>query len=170
MSTAVSTARTNVKTLTFVTIWILVAGAVLLSTGFVMLIAAPPSSGANIGAGGALLFGLAATAAGLLLGVATAVAALRVRRREGRPDARLPTWEKRLRRLTAAAAGLVTVGALVLSWAALVFAGGRDRSTDPHPIFVTGLCIAGCGLLAGTPHALYWLSCRRTRFPFSRRA
>ncbi|UKD56892.1 hypothetical protein L3Q65_09275 [Amycolatopsis sp. FU40] len=172
MSAPVSIARTNVKTLTFITIWILVAGDVLLGTGFIMLITAPPHSGANIGAGGAFTFGLGGTVAGLLIGMGTAVAALRVRRREGRRDAHLLAWEKRLRRLTAAAVGLVTIGGLVLCWATVVFMQGRVGSgiVNSYSLFVTGMCIAGCGLLAGTPHTLYWLSRQRTRRHFARRA
>ncbi len=167
-----STARINVRTLTVITSWILVAGAVLLGMGFVMLITAPPHSGANIGAGGALLFGLGTTGAGLLIGAGTAVAALRVRLREGRAEVPVLAWEKRLRRLTAAAVGLVAIGDLVLTRATFAFKNARAGSggVDSYPIFVTGVCIAGCGLLAGVPHALYWLSRQRTRRHFERGA
>ncbi|MBB2498557.1 hypothetical protein [Amycolatopsis echigonensis] len=143
--------------MTFVAIWILVAGAVLLGAGFVMIITQPPDTGANIGAGGAFFFGLGCTGMGLVAGVWATAAWLRARKHEPRP-APLPAWQKRLRRLTAAAVGLISAGAVVQSAGAVGFAhetADSDRS-DSYALFLVGLGLVAVGLLAGIVPALYW--------------
>ncbi|WP_406631451.1 hypothetical protein [Amycolatopsis sp. WGS_07] len=155
--------RTAVRILTANAAWLVVAGAVLLGTGFVFVITAPPNSGANIGAAGCFTLGLGATGLALLLGVAAAF----VRLLAGRgPDVELLAWEKRLRWLTRSSIGLFAVAAVVLSWATLVLANqtapagvasGIIGMEKAFPIFVSGLCIAGAGLLAGLPPTVrYW--------------
>ncbi|WP_409465013.1 hypothetical protein [Amycolatopsis sp. GA6-003] len=164
--------RTAVKTLTLVAFWILFAGTALLAMGFVMLVTAPPHSGANIGAGGAFLFGMACTVGGLLIGAAAAVAWLRLPKPERRPAADLPAWQHRLRRLTAAAVALIAAGAAVQFAGVVNFMGEQADTdwTDTYAFFVAGGSISGLGLLAGIPHVAYWFSWRRTAAHLSRRA
>ncbi|MFB9926979.1 hypothetical protein ACFORO_19230 [Amycolatopsis halotolerans] len=156
--------RTTVRTLKFAAIWLFVAGVALLGLGFLAEITEPPNGGANIGAGAAFTFGMGCTGLGLVLGVVAAVDWLRVPKGERGPAAPLLPWEHRLRRLAAAAVVLIAAAAVVLSWAALIFANGHagSGSRDSYPVFLVGLSLAGLGLLAGIPYAVFWLSWRRT--------
>ncbi|WP_116200204.1 hypothetical protein [Amycolatopsis circi] len=156
--------RTTVSTLKFVAIWILVAGTVLLGMGLLMLVTQRPNTGANIGAGGALLFGMGFTGLGLVVGVAAVVAWLRAPKGERGPAAPLLAWEKRLRRLTAAAVVLIAAGAVVQSVGAVSFAHETADSdwSDTYAIYWVGFGVSGLGLLAGVPYVLLWLSWRRT--------
>lgn len=155
--------RTTVRTLTFVAICLIVPGAVLMGMGFFMLIAQPPHTGANFGGDGAFFFGLGCTGMGLPAGVWAAAAWLRARKHEPRP-APLPAWQKRLRPLTVAAAGLISAGAVVESVGAvsctLKFAD-PDWS-DTYALFLVGLGLVAVGLLAGIAPALAWWSKRRS--------
>ncbi|WP_344429772.1 hypothetical protein [Amycolatopsis minnesotensis] len=150
--------------MTITAIWLIAAGAALLSMGFIMLRTQRPDTGANIGAGGCFFFGLGATGVGLLLGAVAALAWWRGRNGDRHPPVRLLAWERRLRRLTMAAVGLITIGAIVLSVGALIFANGRAGSffSGVNAIFLVGLCIAVSALLAATPPGVYWLSRRRS--------
>lgn len=152
--------RTPVKTLTTVAAWLIAVGAVLLGTGFVMLVTQPPHTGANIGAGGAFTFGLGSTGTGLVVGVTAAVSWLRGRR-GGQPAVELLSWQKHLKSLTVAAVGLITISAVVLSVATFFFANGHAGS-NTFTLFVVGLSIAALALLAGAAPAVYWMSYRRT--------
>ncbi|MFD9963636.1 hypothetical protein [Amycolatopsis sp. NPDC058986] len=156
--------QTAVKRLTITAIWLIAAGAALLGTGFIFEIITPPDTGANIGAAGCFFLGLCATGMGLLLGVVAALAWLLGRKGDRRLAVPLLAWEKRLRRLTVAAVGLITIGAIVLSWGTFIFASGSAGSgiRNACPYFLAGLCIAVAGLLAGIPPALYRLSRRRS--------
>ncbi|WP_406631453.1 hypothetical protein [Amycolatopsis sp. WGS_07] len=151
--------------MTTIAVGLMAAGAVLLAAGFVMVITQRPHAGVNFGGDGAFFFGLGATAGGLLIGAAAAVAWLRARKREPRVATPLLAWEKRLRSLTAAAVGLIAAGAVVQSGGAVVFATGyADGGTrSAVPALVTGVCIVAAGFLAGVPPTVYWWSKRRTR-------
>ena len=122
-----------------------------------MIITQPP----NIGAGGALFFGLGSTGLGLVAGLAAAVSWLRGRKSEPRVTAPLPAWEKRLRFF---AAGLIAAGAVVQSAGAVSFAHETADSdlSDTYAMFVVGLGISGAALLAAIPPALYRRSERRS--------
>ncbi|WP_158684609.1 hypothetical protein [Amycolatopsis orientalis] len=163
--------RTTVKTLMLVAIWITVAGVVLQGLGYLSFVLQPPNTGANIGGGGALLFGMAAIAGGLLVGAAAGVAWLRVPKTERRSAVPLLPWQKRLRRLTAAAMALIGVGAAVQFAGAvsLMHETAFSDWSDTYAIAVTGLGISALGLLAAVPYVVYWVSWRRTAARLSRR-
>lgn len=164
--------RTTASTLTLVAIWITFAGAALLSMGFIMELTAPPNSGANIGAGGAFMFGLAFTGLGLVVGVVAAVAWLRLPKHQRRPAVPLLSWQKRLRRLTTAAVALIAAGAVVqgAGCVSLMHETADSDWGDTYALFVVGLGIFALGLLAGIPHVLCWLSWRRTVAHLPRKA
>ncbi|WP_406632119.1 hypothetical protein [Amycolatopsis sp. WGS_07] len=157
------TMRTVAKRLTVTGVWLIAAGAASLGAGFIALITTPPDTGANIGAAGFFTLGLGATGLSLLLGVVAALARLLEMRGDQRPPVELMAWQKRLKRLTWASVGLITVGAVVLGWGTFIFANGHAGSglRNAHPVFLAGLCIAGAGFLAGIPPILYWWSKRR---------
>ncbi|MFE0020889.1 hypothetical protein [Amycolatopsis sp. NPDC059021] len=157
--------------MTITAIWLIAAGAALLGTGFLFEITTPPHTGANIGSAGCFFLGLCATGMGLVLGVVATLAWLLGRRGDRHPPALLLAWEKRLRRSTIAAVGLITSGAIVLSWGTFVFTNqsapaGMESAVigmeNAYPFFLAGLGITIAGLLAGTPPALYWWSRRRS--------
>ncbi|MFD9890879.1 hypothetical protein ACFWY9_16150 [Amycolatopsis sp. NPDC059027] len=149
--------------MTITAIRLVVAGDVLLGTGALMAIAEPSGHGVNFGAIGFLFFGQCVTGAGLLLGVVATLAWLPGRRDDRQPPAQLLAWEKRLRGLTTAAVGLITIGAAVLGAGPLFIQGAPGSGFENDiPIFLVGLGVSAAGLLTGTPPALYWLSKRRT--------
>jgi len=152
--------NTTVKPLAITTASLLVPGTLLLASGYLMELAAPPHSGANIGAGGAFLFGLGLAVAGLLLGVATTVVWLRTERNR-RPD--LLPWQKRLHWLNVVAAALFAAGAVVETVSVTILltrhGGGLSRV---YPLGFTGMGLAACGLLAAVPAIVLWWSWRRT--------
>ncbi|GAA4551711.1 hypothetical protein GCM10023192_79660 [Amycolatopsis samaneae] len=138
-----------------------VTGDVLLGAGAVMAIAEPSGPGFNFGAAGSLFFGQCAAGAGLLLGVVAALAWLRGRRGDRQPPAQLLARERRLRGLTAAAVGLMTIGAAVLGAGPLfVQKAPGSGFNDVIPVFLAGLGVSVAGLLVGTLPALHWLSKR----------
>ncbi|WP_406635434.1 hypothetical protein [Amycolatopsis sp. WGS_07] len=155
----------NVRLLTTIAICLIAAGAALLGTGLVMLITQRPDTGANIGAGGAFLFGQAATVGGLLIGGAAASAWLRARKREPRPATPLPAWQKLLRYLTVVAVVLLAAGAIVESAGSVSFTRNTAHSdlSGTYAMLVVGFGMVALGLLAGIAPALYWWSKRRTR-------
>ncbi|WP_370937703.1 hypothetical protein [Amycolatopsis sp. cg13] len=156
--------RTTVRTLKFVAIWLLGAGAVLLGLGFLGEITAPPRSGANIGAAAAFTFGMCCTALGLAVGVVAAVTWRRVPKGERGPAGPLLPWEHRLRRLTAAAVIMIAAGAVLQSAGiiALLQQTVHSDRRGAYAIYFVGLGSAVLGLLAGIPYAMFWLSWRRT--------
>lgn len=153
--------RTTVRTLTVIASRITVTGDILLGTGAVMAIAEPSGPGFNFGAAGFLFFGLGATGAGLLLGMAAAVAWLLGKREDRHLPAQLLPREKLLRRLTTVAVGLCATGAAVLSVGPLFVRGAPGSGFESDiPVFLVGLGISGVGLLVGIPPALSWWSKR----------
>ncbi|ATY11972.1 hypothetical protein CU254_17005 [Amycolatopsis sp. AA4] len=155
--------NSTVRLLTAIATCFIAAGTALLGAGLLMLVNQRPHTGANIGAGGAVLFGQAITVGGLLIGGAAVVAWFRARKREPRPAAGLPVRQKLLRYLTVAAVVLLAAGAVVESVAAFTF--GRitplsDLSLS-YAIFVVGFGLVAVGLLAGIAPAWHWWSRRR---------
>ncbi|MFE0021177.1 hypothetical protein [Amycolatopsis sp. NPDC059021] len=147
--------------MTITAIRLIVAGDVLLGAGALMAIAEPSGPGFNFGAAGFLFFGQCVTGVGLLLGVVTALAWLLGSKGDRHPPAQLMAWEKRLRGLTAAAVGLMTIGAAVLCVGPLFVQEEPGSGFDNDiPVFLVGLGVSAVGLLAGTPSAVYWLSKR----------